>query len=173
MARYVGDNFCDDENNLEACDYDGGDCCLEHKYELDDDEKKDLKTVWNRFCEECQCKDPGNFQKIPFLSSFIRKSILSAHKTCNYETINDGTCDEINNILECEFDGGDCFLAFDPVCEYQNWYDDGYCDPENNLYQCHWDGGDCCDLEYPIVNVFKIDAMECYRGKINFLGTQH
>ena len=66
LARYVGDNFCDDENNFEACDYDGGDCCLEHKYELDDDEKNDLKTVWNRFCEECQCIDPGTFQKYHF-----------------------------------------------------------------------------------------------------------
>ena len=26
MAVWIGDGLCDDENNNEACDFDGGDC---------------------------------------------------------------------------------------------------------------------------------------------------
>ena len=40
-----GDNFCDDENNNEACYYDGGDCCTEG-------------TICN-FCAECLCHATG------------------------------------------------------------------------------------------------------------------
>ena len=27
IVPFVGDTFCDDENNNSECDYDGGDCC--------------------------------------------------------------------------------------------------------------------------------------------------
>ena len=27
IVNYVGDTFCDDDNNNLECDYDGGDCC--------------------------------------------------------------------------------------------------------------------------------------------------
>ena len=27
LPKYKGDGNCDDDNNNEACDYDGGDCC--------------------------------------------------------------------------------------------------------------------------------------------------
>ena len=39
--EWVNDGLCDDMNNIEACDYDGGDCCsiLANK----------------RFCVECKC----------------------------------------------------------------------------------------------------------------------
>ena len=26
---WQGDGYCDDENNVESCDFDGGDCCLD------------------------------------------------------------------------------------------------------------------------------------------------
>ena len=41
---YFSDGICDDENNNEACDYDGGDCCGDN--------------VDTTFCSECQCLDP-------------------------------------------------------------------------------------------------------------------
>lgn len=37
-----GDGYCDDENNICGCDWDGGDCC------------EGLLT----YCTECQCRDP-------------------------------------------------------------------------------------------------------------------
>ena len=42
----LGDNFCDDDANNEACEYDKGDCCLSDENSL-------------RFCTECLCKEPG------------------------------------------------------------------------------------------------------------------
>ena len=27
ITSYIGDGYCDDDNNNEACQYDGGDCC--------------------------------------------------------------------------------------------------------------------------------------------------
>ena len=41
LIQYIGDGFCDDDNNNEYCGYDGNDCCLE-----------DLKT---NYCTICQC----------------------------------------------------------------------------------------------------------------------
>ena len=43
---WIGDGFCDDINNNEACDYDSGDCC-------------GLSTKKN-FCIECICKGKQN-----------------------------------------------------------------------------------------------------------------
>ena len=38
---YHGDNYCDDENNNEACFFDGGDCCGSY--------------VNIAYCSECLC----------------------------------------------------------------------------------------------------------------------
>ena len=43
--RWKGDTYCDDENNNEGCDWDGGDCCG--------------ANVKKFFCTECECKDPS------------------------------------------------------------------------------------------------------------------
>ena len=43
LPEYQGDNSCDDENNNEACFFDGGDCCGSNA-NLD-------------YCLECQCLD--------------------------------------------------------------------------------------------------------------------
>ena len=44
---WKGDNWCDDENNNEGCDWDGGDCCGDQ-----------VKTY---YCTACLCLDP-NFE---------------------------------------------------------------------------------------------------------------
>ena len=40
-SEWIGDGNCDDENNKEQCNYDGGDCCGEN--------------VNKQFCSECIC----------------------------------------------------------------------------------------------------------------------
>merc|ERR1712106_221750 len=45
--EWKGDNYCDDENNNEECEYDGGDCC------------NNTMDGWNGFCDACECKDPN------------------------------------------------------------------------------------------------------------------
>ena len=42
---WKGDGYCDDENNNEGCEYDGGDCCGHE--------------VITQYCSACQCLDPG------------------------------------------------------------------------------------------------------------------
>ena len=44
IPDWVGDDYCDDENNNELCSYDGGDCCGEN--------------VNTFYCIECLCNDP-------------------------------------------------------------------------------------------------------------------
>ena len=44
LVRNLGDDYCDDEANIEACQFDKGDCCL-----LDSESK--------RYCNECLCKE--------------------------------------------------------------------------------------------------------------------
>merc|ERR1712165_384659 len=41
--QWKGDGYCDDENNNDGCDYDGGDCCGD-----------DVNT---QYCSACQCLD--------------------------------------------------------------------------------------------------------------------
>ena len=44
--EWAGDNICDDYNNFESCDWDGGDCCGDH-------------TINTEFCTFCECLDPN------------------------------------------------------------------------------------------------------------------
>jgi len=46
VPSWRGDNYCDDGNNNEGCDYDGGDCCG--------------SNVNKTYCQNCQCLDPTN-----------------------------------------------------------------------------------------------------------------
>ena len=41
IPHYIGDGWCDDENNNNGCGFDGGDCC-----------GPDVKT---QYCSECEC----------------------------------------------------------------------------------------------------------------------
>ena len=41
MPHYIGDLYCDDENNNEACNFDDGDCCG--------------PNVDTQYCQECIC----------------------------------------------------------------------------------------------------------------------
>ena len=41
------DGFCDDINNNELCNWDGGDCCGNNS------------PGWDTYCNECECLDPS------------------------------------------------------------------------------------------------------------------
>ena len=45
---WYADGYCADENNIEACNYDGGDCCGE--------------KVNKQWCKQCECLDPNFVQ---------------------------------------------------------------------------------------------------------------
>jgi len=80
----------------------------------------------------------------------------------------DGYCDDSNNNLACDYDGGDCCArstkkgkvqtdgcteckCLDPhnqganTCASPDYQRDGNCDDENNNPGCAYDGGDCCE----------------------------
>ena len=44
-VQYIGDGTCDDANNVEECQWDGGDCCGDN--------------VVIYYCSDCACLDPG------------------------------------------------------------------------------------------------------------------
>ena len=76
--EWQGDGHCDDDNNTFDCEYDGGDCCT------------DTELL---HCKKCECKEPG----------------VTTPKHCEHSYwIQDGHCDDENNVKECDYDGGDC-----------------------------------------------------------------
>ena len=50
IAYWVGDGFCDDINNNEACNYDDGDCCG--------------LSMKENFCVDCTCIGKSNSFKL-------------------------------------------------------------------------------------------------------------
>ena len=50
IMYWVGDGFCDDINNNEACGYDNGDCCG--------------LSMEKNFCVQCICKGKLNSLKV-------------------------------------------------------------------------------------------------------------
>ena len=86
--------------------------------------------------------------------------------------VNDGVCDDLNNNIECNFDGGDCCGPYvntgycneclclnsssitttttiaPPFSQCNSsllaWIGDGFCDAATNNENCHFDDGDCC-----------------------------
>ena len=90
IPEYHGDNFCDDENNNVACFFDGGDCCG--------------SNVNTQYCTECQCLGGGGGGGGGTTTSSGTTTVVG----CNQGWIGDGYCDDINNNLDCTYDGGDC-----------------------------------------------------------------
>ena len=80
--NWIGDGYCNHQNNNAYCSYDGGDCCGEN--------------VNMFFCNPnsglCQCIIGD-----------------TNHGECpNPGWIGDGYCDDITNNQYCNYDGGDC-----------------------------------------------------------------
>jgi hypothetical protein len=156
-TAYVGDNFCDDQNNKCGCSWDGGDCC-------------GGKT---NYCTQCLCLDPD------FLVGGCTKSCGSL----GY--YDDGFCDDNNNNCGCGWDGGDCCGTSGKLKQYQyctacqcldpaaadgscsafcgspGYFDDGFCDDNNNNCGCGWDGGDCCGISGKAKQFQYCSACEC------------
>ena len=85
--QWVGDGSCDDSNNIEACSFDGGDCC-----------GSNVDTI---FCTVCQCLEGGGS------GGTTATPFATTTGVCN-QWAGDGFCDDTNNHLDCNYDGGDC-----------------------------------------------------------------
>merc|ERR1711962_681986 len=135
VDHYIGDNYCDDENNNSECEMDGGDCCQENP-----------AAGWDNYCSDCLCIEIPETTEAPEGSNCVSP-----------QWFGDNYCDDENNNLECGFDGGDCCgddvnttycsecACYDftettqapgPNCESPQWFGDNYCDDENNNSEC-------------------------------------
>ena len=103
--NYVGDGYCDDETNIPACNYDGGDCCG--------------PCINTEYCSNCDCLGGPNSVEIA------------------NPLVGNGFCNEETNNIQCDYDGGDC-------CSNPEMVGNGFCDEETNNIECVYDGGDCC-----------------------------
>lgn len=153
--KFKGDGFCDDQNNNAGCNWDGGDCC-----------GATGKQQQFKWCKQCQCKDCTRFKPDGCASTF-----KPGAKCGSVSFKGDGFCDDNNNNMACNWDGGDCcgpssnkkycklckcrdckfkqtgdscIKAAIGSCSAPKYKGDGFCDDGNNNAACSWDGGDCC-----------------------------
>eukprot|EP00903_Cladosiphon_okamuranus_P014618 g13556.t1 len=174
----IGNGYCDEENNKEACNYDGGDCCQCTCDPTNADDDQGCGR-WSNFA----CIDP--------LAPCVDDDSVTVDMIdiCDAGSIGNGYCDDYNNTPECAYDGGDCcsctcdpagpgagdddacqygFACIDPsapcvnddditidmldACNWVVGIGNGYCDLEMNTPECNYDGGDCCECTCEVEN---------------------
>ena len=60
VQEFQGDGYCDDENNMAACNWDGGDCC------------NNKIPDYDIYCSVCQCLVPNvDIELSDFSSSVV------------------------------------------------------------------------------------------------------
>jgi hypothetical protein len=99
----TNDGTCHDVTNIELCNYDGGDCCNETA----------IKS--SPGCADCNCLPTTN-NTIDNYDIDVNANVtvtdwnyLKTTKGAIFpETLKDGFCDDELNVLEYDFDGGDC-----------------------------------------------------------------
>ncbi len=99
------DGICDVKNNCEFCDFDNGDCCLT----VSDCSKCEL--------DYCNCHETGESHCERYQGCVLLglSYCMTIHATfvflvfdCSVDRIGDNICDSENNVLLCNYDGGDC-----------------------------------------------------------------
>ena len=98
---WINDGYCDDQNNKFECRFDGDDCC----------NNKNAKR--NKYCDDCTECAIEDYKELQISS------------TCVDLWIQDGFCDDQNNIVDCKFDGGDC--CNNNNTRYDKYRYDKYC----------------------------------------------
>ena len=169
----TNDGYCDDEANIEECNYDFGDCCnYLHDFTL---------------CQDCFCITNLNATKnCSYIGLFDQE----------VSPMGDGKCDLINNNVNSFFDYGDCCLedqtclvqtfrinyrgvpfndtheidCLENVCVKSDNYciedqiGDGICQDHNNSPFCDYDQGDCCMPVRVLDFCCQCQCKECYPG---------
>ena len=89
FPEWIGDGLCDDSTNIAACNYDGGDCCLD--------------PIDAQHCGQCICKNPQNITYDIMTTTYTTQvHCLEPH------LINNGVCDLEVGMDHCFTDGKDC-----------------------------------------------------------------
>ena len=124
--KSFGDGFCDDDNNNEACSWDGGDCC-----------GNDVKTD---YCFECKCLDPCVDKEPTSLCENWRSESI-----CNKDWVKE-KCGNTCNVCF----GGAFSVRGGPDCQNQapsslcqNWKSEGLCSSNAIKFKCAKTCGNC------------------------------
>ena len=142
--EWIGDGSCDDSTNIEDCNFDGGDCCLEF--------------VVKDFCYECCCHQDECASKTSTTTEANLFCPTCIHSHGMYLYLGDTVCDNFLNTEECCYDYGDCYQPYlitvtpvnpdstnePPECDPESFIGDTFCDDYLNIPICDFDGGDCC-----------------------------
>jgi len=161
IAR-LGNGICDESLNIVECGFDAGDC---HKVNHDEYKncnatKLDPMSLGNGVCDEMFNHRDCKYDAFDCLNKRSEGEIeyleVPDYPGCLVQfpelamALGDGTCNEVNNSTECQFDGGDCadfpknFVPGHPGCfAIAEWIGDGLCNPAFNTSFCDFDGGDC------------------------------
>ena len=152
----VGNGFCNDETNNADCNYDGGDCCVMNAnpnscsecvcHLIETCAAGYHPWVGNGFCNDetniAECNyDSGDCCGYSVNSEHCTECTCFYQETClagvTHAFVGDGICNDETNIVECDYDGGDC-------CPNPNLVGNGNCNDVTNNLECTYDGGDCC-----------------------------
>ena len=169
IDSWIGDGWCDFDNNSEECSWDGGDCCpstcpedapytcgdfpwdcqepeaCENTGECESAPESDSGDTWEEWCEQfpeaCETNDNGT------------DSDPAEDEQSDENNFPDEWCEQFPELCD---DVDDC-AQFPELCDAddgqnetvgshcaENWIGDAWCDPVNNTQDCDWDGGDCC-----------------------------
>ncbi|CAM9139733.1 unnamed protein product, partial [Ectocarpus sp. 12 AP-2014] len=140
-VRGLGDGWCNEENNNEACGYDGGDCCecTCVAPRADDDWDDD----WYGACG-------GGFACIDPNAACVHDDDITVgnFESCDTDTPN-AKCGRGGNFACIDPEApcvDDNSFTVDMIenCESPWGIGDGYYNHENNNELCAYDGGDCC-----------------------------
>ena len=136
--------YCDDNANIEACDFDNGDCCL--------------PIIKTDHCHNCFCHDTNK-------THLGYKTYL--HGKCNLTLKSNGMCEDQINHSDCGYDMYDCCKekiqcsseseecichldgkrhqdSIGENCTFLELIGDLNCNDELNNEDCLFDGHDCC-----------------------------
>jgi len=186
---WIHDGYCDDLTNNEYCDWDGDDCCdpktnKQYCNICDCPNKTALSTTTERWSGGAGGPKTGPTTLLPVLTT----TIDNCHDDPNNSTVGDGYCDDWMNIVECNYDGGDCCgnnvthgncsacicinitegasCADDPN---NPMIGDGYCDDMMNNAECNYDGGDCCGYSIQLGNCSECACLNPTAASLNLV----
>lgn len=157
-SEELADGFCDDYNNNEGCDYDGGDCCASECY--------DSAYPCSYEAETYSCQDPNACENdgscecpAACAPSSIGDGVCNTEcldPSCNWDIAADGTSDCSCDIYTQEFGDTELGWVYDADCRgycflpvfLTDWVGDKYCDDGSygidlNCEAFQFDGGDC------------------------------
>ena len=119
-AAWIGDNACDDVNNNEGCQWDGGDCCGDN--------------VDTTYCQVCACLDPG-----------AEGSGTTTNSPSDFSSYspNDVSCNDEGTLVadSCNICPYKLYISVNDYNEAD--YDQEHFEQENSVLQYLYCKGDC------------------------------